>query len=52
MAKSNKTEKKWRTDHRISESRMSLESFASLAQGYKLTGNDLNKPKQKVWYVR
>ena len=45
MAKSNKIEKKLRTDSRISERRMSLECVVSVVQNQKLTANDLNKPK-------
>ena len=39
-------------DSRILGSRMSLECVASVLQRQKLMANGLNKPKQKVWYVR
>ena len=52
MIKLNKIEKNWRTHSRTLGSKMSLECDVSVVQGQKLMANGLNKPKQKVWYVR
>ena len=53
MIKLNKIEKTEELiDSRILGSRMSLECVASVLQRQKLMANGLNKPKQKVWYVR
>ena len=50
--KLNKTEKAKEQYSTILGSRMSLECVVSMVQGEELTANGLNKPKQKVWYVR
>ena len=45
--------KNWKNDSTILGSRMSLECIVLFrCAGQKLTFNGLNKPKQKVWYVR
>ena len=52
LIKLNKTEQNWRTHSRTLGTNMSLECVVSAVQRRRPTANGLNKPKQKVWYVR